>query len=783
MGYSTIDVAGGAGSAGSRLTVSQPNNFAIGSAIRLDSSGTYVKALADTSENAEVIGVVENRTPTEFTVIFNGVVKLSGITLTKGAVYFLSSVTPGQCTVDVTPPLKTGTIRKSVLIGASNNRAIVVNYIGLKNGIGGHDLVELDGVQPVGTIIPYGGDVHNISLIPKGWLLCDGSQFSSSTYPDLGLLLGDTHGPVNGTMHYLPDFRGRTPVGVNITNSAMTQNITLSQRVVGTASGTEEHPLTYNEMPSHNHSSTYIAYKDDASNPSDEWFANRIGGITYGACNQCTSTSGEISGSATVPISDDGPILGSEWYNWDSSGDDDDYGKVNYPNTVNNAGGGVAHNNMQPYVVVNWLIRANPQVSAAILTVNLQDLADVDTTKSCGASCEGECNAPSIGDSLVYNSANKFSVTATNRADKNVIINGNFDVWSRATSTTSDDTTNGRLFASDRFFYSRSSALSAKQDIKRSTNSHPFRTGISSLPGVNTLQVLTTTIQSSLSPTDYINVGYNVEGYDFRPLWGAKCMTLSFYVKCNKTGTYSVSFRNEDRDKSYVSSYTIEAINTWERKTITVPIPSHHNVAEWNFEALSGLRIGWSLASGSSWQVTALQENTWVDGNATSVSTQTNSASTADGVNPCFELAEVQLEAGSVATPFQQMRIEDEISRCERYYENSYESGILPGTVTTRGAVVGSDWQIDPLANVNASWRTRKRTRPAVTIWNPALVNTSSSFTMISYETGTDINHTVNAVVASDTDIYSIQKNTATTVVDSYKNKLAFHYEADAELN
>jgi microcystin-dependent protein len=781
MGYSTIDIAGGAGSAGSRLTVQQSNDFAIGSAIRLDSSGTYVKALADTSENAEVIGVVENRTPTEFTVVFNGVVKLADITLTEGAVYFLSDTVAGLCTSDVIPPLNTGTIRKSILIGTSNNRAIVVNYVGLKNGIGGHDLVQLDGIQPVGSIVPYGGNVNSISLIPKGWLLCDGTQFSSTTYPDLGLLLGDTHGPVNGTMHYLPDFRGRTPVGVNITNSAMTQNATLSQRVVGALGGTEEHPLTTNEMPSHKHTATYVAYKDDAANPDDVWYPKRLDGITYGACNQCTSTSGQISGSSTVPISDDGPILGNDWYSWDTGTDDNDYGKVPIPITVANVGGGVAHNNMQPYVVVNWLIRAKATSSAAILTVNLQDLADVDSTKSCGASCEGACNAPSIGDTLVYDSSNKFSVTATNKADKNVIINGNFDVWGRDTSTNSDNITNGRLFASDRFFYSRSSALSAKQDIKRGTTSHPFRT-VSSTPGVNTLQVFTTTPQTNISTTDYINIGYNVEGYDFRPLWGAKCMTLSFYVKCNKTGTYSVSFRNEARDKSYVSPYIIEAVNTWERKTITVPIPSHHDVTEWNFEALSGLRIGWSLFGGASWQVTALQENTWVDGNATSVLTQTNSASTADGVNPCFELAEVQLEAGSVATPFQQMRIEDEISRCERYYETSYEFGTLPGTATTRGAIVGSDWQIDPLANVSASWRTRKRARPAVTIWNPAVVNTSSSFTMISYEIGTDINHTVNAVVASDTDIYSIGKTTATTVVDSYKNKLAFHYEADAEL-
>ncbi len=778
-----MDVAGGAGSAGSRLTVQQSNNFAQGDAIRLDSSGTYVKALADTSENAEVVGVVESRNATAFTVVFNGVVKLAS-QLTEGAVYFLSDSTAGQCTVDKTPPSNTGTIRKSVLIGISNSRAIVINYVGLKNGIGGHDLVQLDGIQPVGSIVPYGGDVNNVSLIPKGWLLCDGSQFSNTIYPELALLLGDTHGPVNGTLHYLPDFRGRTPIGVNVTNDVMAQNATLSQRVTGTVSGTEEHPLTYNEMPSHSHSATYMAYKDDASNPTDEWYASRIDGVTYGVCNTCVSESPDIpANTTTVPVQSDGPVLGNQWYSWDIGTDDNDYGKVNYPINVANAGGGVAHNNMQPYVVVNWLIRAKATSEAAILTVNLQNLADVDSTKSCGASCEGACNVPSLGDTLVYNSSNKFAVTATNKADKNVIINGNFDVWGRATDTNSDNISNGRLFASDRFFYSRSSSLSAKQDIKRGTSSHPFRTGISSTPGVNTLQVFTTTAQSNISPTDYINIGYSVEGYDFRPLWGAKCITLSFYVKCKQTGTYSVSFRNGNRDRSYVSSYTVLTANTWERKTITVPIPLEDSVLKWNFEELAGLRISWTLAGGSSWSATTAQEDTWVDGNLTSLSTQTNTASEIDTVNPCFELAEVQLEAGSVATPFQQMRIEDEISRCERYYENSYESGILPGTVTSRGAIVGSDWQIDPLANVNASWRTRKRARPAVTIWNPAVVNTSSSFTMISYEVGTDVNHTVNSIIASDTDIYSIGKSTATTVVDSYKNKLAFHYEADAELD
>lgn len=86
---------------------------------------------------------------------------------------------------------------------------------------------------------------------PTGYLKCDGTEYAIATYPQLGALLGSTFGG-NGTSTFaVPDFKGRSPIGLGQGDAAYATTWALGEK-----GGTEEHPLTTPELASHNHTFT-----------------------------------------------------------------------------------------------------------------------------------------------------------------------------------------------------------------------------------------------------------------------------------------------------------------------------------------------------------------------------------------------------------------------------------------------------------------------------------------------------------------------------------------------
>jgi len=103
------------------------------------------------------------------------------------------------------------------------------------------NLYSLADATPPGTVVAYAGQAA-----PVGWLLCDGSAVSATTYSRLFNAIGATWGGNTGTFN-LPDLRGRAPIGAG-------QGSGLTTRTLGdTTIGEEMHKLTVNEMPSHTH--------------------------------------------------------------------------------------------------------------------------------------------------------------------------------------------------------------------------------------------------------------------------------------------------------------------------------------------------------------------------------------------------------------------------------------------------------------------------------------------------------------------------------------------------
>lgn len=182
MGSSLILQGGAAVAKTLKESVTQAGHgFTVGDVIRWDGAQVppkYVKAIADTAQNAEVAGVVSG-TPdsNEFEVTYHGYIDLPSLSGISAPVMFLSGSVGGS--LAASPPSAVGTVVKPVLTKNSNGSGyLVMNYLGTQ--IGGSSTIAVDEIQPVGTIMPYAG-----TAIPDTWLACDGGSYAMSAYPEL----------------------------------------------------------------------------------------------------------------------------------------------------------------------------------------------------------------------------------------------------------------------------------------------------------------------------------------------------------------------------------------------------------------------------------------------------------------------------------------------------------------------------------------------------------------------------------------------------------------------
>ena len=235
------------------------------------------------------------------------------------------------------------------------------------------------------------------------------------------------------------------------------------------------------------------------------------------------------------------------------------------------------------------------------------------------------------------------------------MINGEMKVAQRGTSFSTDSST---IYTLDRFMSGTGSSFNFDLTLTQSTDSP---TGFS-----NSLKI---TPDSTQTPSGSQNgaIRYNIEAQDLQSLgYGssdAKKMTLSFYVKSNKTGTYSVQLIGYDGQNSCVATYTIDASNTWERKTVTIDANTSNAFANDN---TLGVIIAWHLACGpddivspsTSWGVAT-----------TGFRAATGQVNFMDSTSNEWYLTGVQLELGTEATPFEHRSFSQELALCQRYYQ------------------------------------------------------------------------------------------------------------------
>ena len=307
------------------------------------------------------------------------------------------------------------------------------------------------------------------------------------------------------------------------------------------------------------------------------------------------------------------------------------------------------------------------------------------------------------------NTVNSVSFPSTGPlSNRNIIINGAMQVAQRATSVTSIVNTATTYATIDRMNHSFNS-----YGAWTSTQESDGPDGFSKSWKVNC-----TTANSVLSASDFATLIYRIEGQDLQHLkYGtssAEDTVFSFWVKSNKTGAASWEMTQGDNsNKQFCTSYTINAANTWEYKTITIPGDTAGVINDDNGNAI---QILWWLGTGSDY-TGGTHATTWEASNNFNRNVSDLACGMTDG--DYFQITGLQWELGTQATPFEHRSFGDELKRCERYFEKSFTYSSPVGTATANGALSQRKTSnTTAYTGFQIRYGTRKRATPTVGLYN-----------------------------------------------------------------
>jgi hypothetical protein len=256
---------------------------------------------------------------------------------------------------------------------------------------------------------------------------------------------------------------------------------------------------------------------------------------------------------------------------------------------------------------------------------------------------------------------------------KNRIINGGMTIDQRnaGAAVTALDS-----YAVDRWQYEGSQT--SKVNLQQNAG------GVTPPAGFTNYYGVTSSSAYSVLSGDFFFIGQRIEGFNIADLgWGtanATTVTLSFWVRSSLTGTFGGALVNSASNRTYIFAYSIVSANTWEQKSITI---LGETTGTWVTNNGIGIRIRFSLGTGSVLSGTA---GAWESGNYISATGATSVVGT-NGAT--FYITGVQLEKGSVATPFEFRSIGQELALCQRYYEKSYNQSVVPGTASVGAGAAG----------------------------------------------------------------------------------------------
>lgn len=298
-----------------------------------------------------------------------------------------------------------------------------------------------------------------------------------------------------------------------------------------------------------------------------------------------------------------------------------------------------------------------------------------------------------IGTDVQAYSATTASYASNGIGFRNRIINGDMRIDQRNNGASVTVNSGSDFYAADRWPAYGESA-DGVFTVQRSTTAPAGFT--------NSLLATVTTADASIGATQRYFVEQKIEGFNVADLGfgsaSAQTVTLSFWVRSSVTGNFGGTLASPGGSRYYPFSYTINAANTFEQKTVTI---TGDTTGTWSTGNTTGFELLFSLGCGASRKGAG---GAWT---SSVFLAPTGSVDLISTNGATFYITGVQLEAGTVATPFERRPYGQELALCQRYYVGANGNSYF---------TAGYDPNYTTINSGGLSWNYQMRTTPTITI-------------------------------------------------------------------
>jgi len=367
-------------------------------------------------------------------------------------------------------------------------------------------------------------------------------------------------------------------------------------------------------------------------------------------------------------------------------------------------------------------------------------------------------NAPpsAVNASAAMTVGGNLAVNGSIRADnlgmfRNRVINGDMRIDQRLAGTSSNlVATAVGAYIADRWRVSNGTTTGALTVQRVRAPANPYGQ-------VYALSAIATTAQATMNNQDYVTLEQRIEGYNIADFgWGgayAQPVTVSFAAYSTQAGQYTLALRNSDNTRSYVAPFTVPAANQWVQIQQTI---AGETSGAWEVETALGLSVAVTLAAGSNWATSDVGR--WQESSRApsgfGYAAATGGVNFMGVANNQFYLTGVQVEKGTIATPFEARPLGVELGLCQRYYE------IVSDSIAPSG-VRGLSYHTAGATGIvlDLPFKTVKRAVPLVTS-----NTTVGGYAISSGIIGTTVNQLYIQVTVNTTGTYYYTYTTPATV-------------------